>query len=202
MIVSYLDLVRGGLATLGLPPEVRLDTSETLTLTPGTYSGLGIGGSHLVETGGNVDFTYYIPEFVGETRSSKDSDHAVHSSTSCTMLRLDGNMYWRDYGGKDQTFRGMLYKPHGRTLTEGMMKLTLILGIDWQDERNRETIAEALRVLDRKNAWPRHNQEQTTWVAPLAKGTNGSSVTCEKSITNVLAILSRTNVLFSRCGIS
>jgi len=75
-------------------------------------------------TGGNVDFTYYIQEFVGETRLSKNSDHVVHSSTSCTMLRLDGNMYWRDYGGRNQTFKGMLYKSDGRTVMGGMMKLT------------------------------------------------------------------------------
>ena len=84
--------------------------------------------------------------------------------------------------------------------TEGALKLTLILEIDWKDEKNRETIAEVLRVLNSKNSWPCHGVEQVIWAAPLAGGTNGSSVTCEESI-NVLAILSRTNVLFSRCDI-
>ena len=83
--------------------------------------------------------------------------------------------------------------------TEGA--LTLILEIDWKDEKNGETIAEVLRVLNSKNTWPCHGVEQVIWAAPLAGGANGSSVTCEESIVNVLAILSRTNVLFSRCDI-
>lgn len=118
------------------------------------------------------------------------------------MFRLDGDKYWKDYGSDNQTFKGMLYEPHGRAPTVGATNLTLILETDWTDERNEETVAEVLRVLDRDNAWPRQGAQRVTWAVPLFKESNGSSVTCEESIIHVLATLSRTNVLFCRCGIS
>jgi len=77
----------------------------------------------------------------------------------------------------------------------------MIIEIDWRDERNGETIAEVLRVLDSRGAWPQDGAKQVTWAAPLVGGLNESSVTCEESIVNVLEILPRTNALFSRCGI-
>lgn len=88
------------------------------------------------------------------------------------------------------------------SLTGGSMKLTVILETDWKDETNGETIAEVLRVLDRKNSWPREGAEQVTWAAPLVAESNGSSVTCEKSIIRILIIVLRANALFSRCDIS
>jgi len=73
--------------------------------------------------------------------------------------------------------------------------------MDWKDERNGETIAEVLRVLSSRGAWPQDGTKLVTWAAPLVGGLNGSSVTCEESIINVLGILPITNILFSRCGI-
>jgi len=154
--------------------------------------GLGVDGLKL---------RYNIPNFLTGMKPQEASDHEVHSSASCTMLRLDGNKYWRDYGSDSQTFKGMSYKPYGRAPTEDI-KFTKILEIDWKDEGNGEAIAEALRVLDHKSAWPRHGAEQVTWAAPLVGGSNGSSVTCEDPIIHVSVILPRTNVLFPRCGIS
>jgi len=82
------------------------------------------------------------------------------------------------------------------------MNFTLILEIEWEDERNGEVIAKVLRTLDNRNVWPRQDTEYVTWAAPLAQASNRSSVTCEESVVKVLGIHARTNVLFSRCGIS
>ena len=124
--VSYLDLVRGGLATLNYRDEIRLDVSGPQTLDPiyngASYQALGV--SEFQDISDNGDLTYSIPEFVGEESTSGDSVHAVHSSTNCTMLRLDGYKYWRDYGSDNQTSKGMLYKPHRWTLMVDVMKLT------------------------------------------------------------------------------
>jgi len=200
-VVSYLDLVRGGLATLGRP-DIRSDISVPQNLTLETLHSLRINSSFPVITGGNVSLTYHIRDFADKARRAKQSGHAVYSSASCGMFRLDGDKYWKDYGSDNQTSKGMLYQPHGRTPTECVVKFTLILETDWTDERNRETIAEVLRVLDRDNAWPRQGAQRVTWAVPLVKESNGSSVTCEESIIHVLAILSRANVLYCRCGIS
>jgi len=117
-VVSYLDLARGGLATDNFRQKITLDISGPQTLDP-IYRMPII--PPFEDTSGNGDFTYYIPEFAGEVRSSV---HAVHSSTNCIILRLDGNKYWKDYGGKDQTSKGMLCKPHGWALIVGVMKFT------------------------------------------------------------------------------
>jgi len=50
---------------------------------------------------------------------------------------------------------------------EGVMTLILISETDWADERNGETIAKVLRLLDLRDAWPRNGTEQVTWAAPL-----------------------------------
>ena len=115
--VSYLDLVRGGLAAIyPPPPELRLDVSEPQTLTAETYIWLEADGIDPIETGGNVSFEYHIPEFVGGTEPGERSSHPIHSSARCTMLRLEDYKYWRDYGNDNQTSKGMLYKPYGWTL--------------------------------------------------------------------------------------
>jgi len=59
-----------------------------------------------------------------------------------------------------------------------------MLGIDWKDETNSETIAKVLRVLDREKAWPHQDAEQVTWAAPLpvAGQSSRTSVTCKQSI--------------------
>jgi len=69
-------------------------------------------------------FTYNLPEIVGEHRTAGSLVHAVHSSTNCTMLRLDGYKYWRDYGSDNQISKGMIYQPLGWTLMVDVMKLT------------------------------------------------------------------------------
>ena len=84
---------------------------------------------------------------------------------------------------------------------EGVVKLTPIMETGWKDERNGEKMAEVLRVLDSKNSWPRQGAEEVAWAVPLVAKSNGSSMTCEQTIM-ILAIVFRTNVLFSRCGIS
>jgi len=131
--VSYLDLVRGGLATVSLDyrQEITLDVSGPQTLDPiykpahpNPRSALNVNGIPLEDTSDNGDFTYEIPEFVGEKSSPGPLVHAVHSSTNCTMLRLDSYKYWRKYGSDNQTSKGMLYKPHGGTLIVDVMKLT------------------------------------------------------------------------------
>ena len=81
------------------------------------------------------------------------------------------------------------------------MKLTPIMETGWKDERNGETMAEILRVLDCTSSWPRHGVEEIAWTVPLVAESNESLVTCEQPII-ILAIVLRTNVLFSRCGIS
>ena len=83
----------------------------------------------------------------------------------------------------------------------GCHEAYLIFEKDWKDEKNGEMIAEVLRVLDSRNAWPRQDAEHAAWAAPLALESNGSSVTCE-SVIKILGNHTRTNILFSRCGIS
>jgi len=122
--VSYLDLVRGGLVTYSFREEIRLDISGPQTLDPisDSWSTISPDDSEDYIAGGG--FTYVIPEFIGQETTSGTLVHAVHSSTNCTMLRLDGYKYWRDYGSDNQTSKGMLYKPHGWILMVGVMKLT------------------------------------------------------------------------------
>lgn len=82
------------------------------------------------------------------------------------------------------------------------MKLTSILETDWTDKSNKEPMAEVLRVLDRTNNWPQPGEEYVTWAAPQLVGQlEKSSLTCKMSIINILAIITRTNVFFFRCGI-
>jgi len=107
--VSYLDLVRGGLTAFGFRPDIEFDISVPQNLTAKTLHSLGLSPSDPEEKSGNVSFTYYILDFEGEQRASAPSDHAVHSSATCTMFRLDGNKYWRDYDSDGQTPNGMLH---------------------------------------------------------------------------------------------
>ncbi|PUU75108.1 hypothetical protein B9Z19DRAFT_1067671 [Tuber borchii] len=132
------------------------------------------------ETGGMVNLKYYLLDFSTEKNQEiygTSSDHAVHSSANCTMLRLEGHKYWRDYNSDDQISYGMLYEPLRWILLEAITKLTPILETDWKDESNGDTIAEVLRVLESKNAWPRQGTGQVTWAAPFVGESNGSSVT-------------------------
>ncbi|PUU75109.1 hypothetical protein B9Z19DRAFT_1131900 [Tuber borchii] len=142
---SYLDLVRGGLTEFGHVPEIKFDISVPQDLTDGTLDGLRLDTSKPEENRGNVSFTYYILDFEGAQRDQKPSDHAVHSSATCTMFRLDGHKYWKDYDSEDQTPK------------------------DWEDKGNGETIAEVLRVLESQKSWPGQGTEQVTWAAPLPK---------------------------------
>ena len=61
--------------------------------------------------------------------------------------------------------------------------------IEWEDERNGEVIAEVLRVLDSRNVWPQQDTEYVTWAAPLARESNGSSVTCEEPTIKVFLVI-------------
>lgn len=58
---------------------------------------------------------------------------------------------------------------------------------DWKDEANGETIADVLRVLYRKSAWPRQGLEQVTWAAPIPVTGNPTrtSVTCKQLIVKI-----------------
>jgi len=64
---------------------------------------------------------------------------------------------------------------------EGVMKLSLILGTEWENEKNDETIAEVLRVLDRTDSWPSSNAGWVTWAAPLPRDgkPTTTSMTCK-----------------------
>jgi len=110
---SYLDLVRGGLYKFGNRPYIRFNISEPQTLPAMTYSWLRVMSSTPKETDGNVSFEYYLPDFTGEDEFPEDWNHAVHTSTRCTMLRVQGDKHWRDYTSENQTSKGMLYKSHG-----------------------------------------------------------------------------------------
>jgi len=112
-VVSYLDLVRGGLSRSGYAPEIRFNISEPQILRKSLHLWLGVSYSGYTETDGNVSFEYHLPDFAGENWSREWSNHAVHTSARCTMLRLDGSRYWRDYTSGNQTSKGMLYKSHG-----------------------------------------------------------------------------------------
>lgn len=107
---SYLDLVRGGLTDFGSVPEIKFDISVPQGLTDGTLYSLRLNASMPQENSGNVSFTYKILDFEGAQRAPKPSDHAVHSFATCTMFRLDGHKYWKDYDSENQTPKGMLYK--------------------------------------------------------------------------------------------
>ena len=112
-VVSYLDLVRGGLSRYGYAPEIGFNISKPQILREPPDRWLGVSYSGYTETDGNVSFEYYLPDFAGENWSPVRSNHAVHTSARCTMLRLDGSRYWRDYTSENQTSKGMLYKSHG-----------------------------------------------------------------------------------------
>ena len=64
----------------------------------------------------------------------------------------------------------------------GCHEAYLIFEADWKDKKNGEMVAEVLRVLDNRNAWPRQDAEHAAWAAPLARESNRSSVTCESVI--------------------
>ena len=74
---------------------------------------------------------------------------------------------------------------------------------EWKDETNEETIAKVLRGLESIWCLPQEDWRQVIWAAPLpvAGNSTGASVTCKQSIINVLVILSRNNMSFSRCDI-
>ena len=110
---SYLDLVRSGLDTLSYRPDIRFNISEPQTLSPGAHLLLRVKQSGYEETDENVSFEYYLLEFTGEKGFPEESNHSVHTSASCTMLRVQGDKYWRDYTSENQTSKGMLYKSHG-----------------------------------------------------------------------------------------
>jgi len=116
--VSYLDLVRGGLATLGHLPDIGFDISAPQNLTAETLHSLRINSSLPVITGGNAVLAYGIRDFLRKGRSPIPSSHVVHSSASCTMFRVDANKYWKDYEGGDQSSKGMSYE----SLCWAMMK--------------------------------------------------------------------------------
>ena len=124
---------------------------------------------------------------------------------NCTMFRLEGHKYWKDSGSGNQTSEGMSYKPQRWFAGETWRCCEAHIdfgNIDWKDEKNTETIADVLRVLDDRGGWPRAGAGWVTWAALLVKRPFESSVTCKQSILNVLATFWRTNVLFSRCGVS
>jgi len=102
---------------------IRLDVSGPQTLAPPDYwDSILRTSSEDYSDGGK--FTINLPEIVGEHRTAGSLVHAVHSSTNCTMLRLDGYKYWRDYGSDNQISKGMIYQPLGWTLMVDVMKLT------------------------------------------------------------------------------
>ncbi|CUS10972.1 unnamed protein product [Tuber aestivum] len=146
---SYLDLTEGGLATLTRRPEIDFNLNEFLDLTENTLYTLAVNGTVLEQDGNTVEFTYSIKDFNGIEPVS--SDHTVHSSASCTMFRVEGSEYWKNYSGSDQASK------------------------NWQDENNGEDIAEVIRVLDAQNAWAGDGSEWVTWATPLAGKRNGSS---------------------------
>ena len=98
--VSYLDLVRGGLATLGHLPDIRFDIGVPQNLTAETLHSLRIKTSSPVISGRNVGLMYRIRIFAGRVRAMGRSGHAVHSSASCAMFHLDGDKYRKDYGDR------------------------------------------------------------------------------------------------------
>ena len=113
---SYLDLVRGGLATLGSLPDIGFDTSAPQNMNPEILHSFLISHWFDDEAGGMVNLKYYLLDFSTEDNLEiygTSSDRAVHSSANCTMLRLDGHKYWRDYSSDDQISYGMLYEPDG-----------------------------------------------------------------------------------------
>lgn len=116
---SYLDLARGGLDELAQLPDIKFNISIPQNLTAETLGTLDLWLSALERTDSNVTFRYTISDFEGVgIFIPTPSGHAVHSSASCTMFRLDGPRYWRDYERDDQISRGMLRKSHGR-FTDG-----------------------------------------------------------------------------------
>ena len=105
---SYLDLVQSGLTAFSYGPDIRFNISEPTTLSSMTHLGLKILHSNNKETDGNVSFEYYLPDFTGERQLRERSNHGVHTSARCTMLRLDGDKYLREYTSENQTSKGML----------------------------------------------------------------------------------------------
>ncbi|KAG0125891.1 hypothetical protein HOY82DRAFT_492264 [Tuber indicum] len=139
------------LPTLTQRPKIEFNATDFLNLTENTLDTLAVKDTDLRQHGAGVEFTYSIRDFNGT--EPMRSDHTVHSSASCTMFRLIGNEYWKDYAGSAQTAK------------------------EWEDEENKDAIAEVLRVLYRVNAWPGRSSDWVTWAATLAGGSNTSSVT-------------------------
>ncbi|PUU81916.1 hypothetical protein B9Z19DRAFT_888929, partial [Tuber borchii] len=137
--------------TLGGRRHTRDGIRVPQDLTAWLFTSLWVDYSYPTESGGNVVFVYHIPEFI-EGKRSPTLGHTVHSSANCTMFRLEGHKYWKDYETGDETSEG------------------------WDDETNRQ-IAEVLRALESKNAWPQQGAEQAIWAAPLVGGSNVSSLT-------------------------
>ena len=140
--VSYLDLVRGGLTAINSPLRVGLDFRGPRILEPWSHYRLVDFEWIPEEAGGNIELTYNISEFVGVERSSESSDHVIHSSAKCTIFRLDGYKYWRDYGSDNQTSKGILYKPGDSALMGGVVKLTYFLK---QTGKIRITVRKSLK---------------------------------------------------------
>jgi len=108
-----MDFVRGELAESINGPHIGFDNNVPQALNPQTYQLLATSSSLPKRTDGGVRFEYYIADHPPGWTSPERPAHAVHSIASCTMLHLDGNKYWKDYGNANQTSKGILYKSHG-----------------------------------------------------------------------------------------
>ena len=168
----FLDLAIGGLATLTRRPShsVPLPSNHEI------YETLAVNGSTLYEIDGGVNLTYSIRDYDGTKLIS--SGRNVSTRTSCAMFYFDDFEYWED-PDDDQTFKGMLSKPHSWTQMEGVMKLILILEAEWDNTTNTETTAEVLRALYDKSAWSPGSEELVAWAAPLDQKSNEFSMTCK-----------------------
>lgn len=116
--VSYLELVRGGLATFANGPFFRFNTSGRQHIDDMILDALRVSDLISLQIQDGINFGYSIQEFGGVSRDLTPSDHSVNSTATCTMFRLDGDKYWKDYDNNNQSSKGMLYKSHGR-LTDG-----------------------------------------------------------------------------------
>ncbi|CUS12367.1 unnamed protein product [Tuber aestivum] len=168
---SYLDLAEGGLAVLTRRPEIEFNITGFLNLTEGTLYTLAVDGASLEQHGNGVEFIYDINDVNGTDQVS--SDHAVHSSASCTMFRVDGSEYWKDYNSSDQASK------------------------NWEDGSNGEDIAEVMRTLYNQGAWAGGSSEWVTWAAPLTGRSDGSSITY---VVYDATVWECTSTLFERQG--
>ena len=102
-------MAEGGLATLTKRPEIKFNISLPQTLNDDTYEDLAVQNSTHYKIGGGVGFEYNLRDYNGTHLIP--SNHTVYTRAECTMFRLDGSKYWRDYEGNNQS-RSMLYKSH------------------------------------------------------------------------------------------